>query len=271
MKLAVVSDIHGNLPALQAVLADVARQGVDRILNLGDILSGPLLPADTAELLMARPEIVAIAGNHERQLLKVRERPRDGIDAGTSDGYAALQIADRHAEWLRALPAQHWLTGDVLLVHGTPASDLAYWLETVVPGLGENGSPGIRAATEAEVRERLQSGDARAASASLVLCGHTHIPRVAHCGGTLVVNPGSVGLQAYDDAHPHPHVVETGAPHARYCVVERSDAGWSAQLRSVPYDWAPMQRLAARNGRADWAYALATGRMPPAGATIAPP
>ncbi|MBA4263191.1 MAG: YfcE family phosphodiesterase, partial [Comamonadaceae bacterium] len=53
MRIAFVSDIHGNLPALQAVLAHIARHGVDRIINLGDSLSGPLLPEETAQFLMA--------------------------------------------------------------------------------------------------------------------------------------------------------------------------------------------------------------------------
>jgi predicted phosphodiesterase len=269
MKLAVISDIHGNLPALQAVLDDIARQGVDRIVNLGDILSGPLLPAETADVLLQRPEIVTIAGNHERQLLNVRARPREAIDPGTSDGYAALQVTDRHADWLRALPARHWLADDVLLVHGTPGSDLVYWLETVVPGFGEAGSPGIRAATGAEVRERLASGEPRAAQASLVLCGHSHVPRTVQCAGTLIVNPGSVGLQAYDDVHPHRHVTENGSPHARYAIIERRAAGWSARQCAVAYDWQPMRALAEANGRPDWAYALTTGRMPAAAATIA--
>ncbi|MBA2676373.1 metallophosphoesterase family protein [Ramlibacter sp.] len=268
MKLAVLSDIHGNLPALQAVLEDAKRQGVDAVVNLGDILSGPLMPAETADFLMARREIVTIAGNHERQLLQVRETPRARIDARTSDGYAALQITDHHADWLRSLPPQHWLAPDVLLVHGTPSTDLVYWLETVVPGFGVDGAPGMRAATGAELRERLHSGAPRAAQAALALCGHSHVPRAVQCGETLIVNPGSVGLQAYDDAHPHPHVVETGAPQARYAIVERHMDGWQARLCSVAYDWDAMRRLAEANGRPDWAYALATGRMPVADATI---
>ena len=68
MKFAVISDIHGNLLALQAVLADIARQGIEQTVNLGDILSGPLQPAETADLLMAQ-DFPTIRGNHERQVL----------------------------------------------------------------------------------------------------------------------------------------------------------------------------------------------------------
>ena len=87
MKLAVVSDIHGNLGALHAVLEDIARESVDGIVNLGDILSGPLQPAETADFLMTQ-SFVTIRGNHERQLLALIDGPRERIDPGTSDGYA---------------------------------------------------------------------------------------------------------------------------------------------------------------------------------------
>lgn len=266
MKIAVISDIHGNLPALQAVLADIARRGVDGVVNLGDILSGPLLPAETADFLMGRG-FTTIAGNHERQLLKAWQAGNP--DPRNSDGYAATQISERHADWLRTLPPSHWLADDVLLVHGTPGSDLVYWLETVTPDYGQHGSLGMRPATPEEAAQRLASGpDVR--RARLILCGHTHVPRVVQVGDALVANPGSVGLQAYEDAHPSYHQTHNGSPHARYAIVERSASGWVAQLCVVPYDWEPMQRLAERNGRPDWAYALATGRLPPPAPTIAP-
>lgn len=63
MRIAIVSDIHGNLPALEAVAGDFARRGVDLVVNLGDSLSGPLLPLETARFLMAQ-DWRQLAGNH---------------------------------------------------------------------------------------------------------------------------------------------------------------------------------------------------------------
>lgn len=261
MKVAVISDIHGNLLALQAVLADIARQGVDQTVNLGDILSGPLQVAETADLLMAQ-DFPTIRGNHERQLLALLAQPADAVDPLTSDGYAATQVSPAHAAWLAALPVSMAMDNDIWLCHGTPDSDLQYWLETVVPGLDQGQGPGVRAATAGEVAARLGSATAHA----VVLCGHTHVPRLGQCptaGGTvLIVNPGSVGLQAYRDDHPYPHVVENGTPHARYALLESTHAGWQVDLRAVPYDHMTQSRLAARNQRPDWAHALATGFMP---------
>ncbi len=261
MKLAVISDIHGNLLALQAVLADIARQGVDQTVNLGDILSGPLQVAETADLLMAQ-DFPTIRGNHERQLLALLMQPADAVDPLTSDGYAATQVSPAHAAWLAALPVSMALNRDIWLCHGTPGNDLQYWLETVVPGFAQGHGPGVRAATAGEVADRLGSLTAHA----VVLCGHTHVPRIVQChspgGNVLIVNPGSVGLQAYGDDHPYPHVVENGTPHARYALLENTLAGWQVELRAVPYDHMAQSRLAAHNGRPDWAHALATGFMP---------
>ena len=68
MRIAFISDIHGNLPALEAVKKDILQRGVDQIVNLGDSLSGPLLPRETAQFIMAEGWY-SLAGNHERQIL----------------------------------------------------------------------------------------------------------------------------------------------------------------------------------------------------------
>ncbi|WP_077036702.1 metallophosphoesterase [Pelomonas sp. KK5] len=248
MRLAIVSDIHGNLPALEAVCADIARRGpVDRIVNLGDSLSGPLLPLETARFLMAQRDWVQLAGNHERQLLT--HGPGQRSDA---DEYAHAQLTPAEFAWMATLGPRLQLAPEVLLCHGSPRSDLEYLLETVEPGE-------FRLARADEIDQRLAG-----ARAEVVLCGHSHLPRIVRAGegGPLIVNPGSVGLQAYDDDHPHAHVVATGSPEARYALVERIAPGrWTAALIAVPYDHAAMASLAMAHARPDWAHALATGRM----------
>ncbi len=247
MRLALLSDIHGNLPALEAVVADIARRGADRVVNLGDSLSGPLLPRETAQYLMGAGWL-SIAGNHERQLLCFR--PGHG---GPSDAYAHAQLTDAEFAWLSALPATARLGADahedVLLCHGTPDDDARYFLESIAGETLVLASPG---AIEA------RRGGARAA---LIACGHTHVPRAVRLAdGTLVVNPGSVGLPAYTDDTPVFHRAETGSPDARYAIVERSGSRtWTVEHRVVPYDHAAMAALARTRNRPDWALALETG------------
>ncbi|KQV54479.1 MULTISPECIES: metallophosphoesterase [unclassified Duganella] len=244
MRIAVMSDIHGNLWALDAVLADIARRNVEVTVNLGDILSGPLLPAETAERLMALG-LPTIRGNHERQVLE-----HDPARMGASDLWAHEHIGPAHRAWIASLPGAMRLHDDVLMVHGTPGSDLVYWMESVDP-------EGQRTASYGEVLER--AGDAQA---SLILCGHTHVPRsVLLDDGRLIVNPGSVGLQAYGDDLPYPHKAENGSPHARYAIVERTASGWALEQYAVAYDWHAAAEVAQRHGRPEWAFALRTGRM----------
>lgn len=242
MRIAVISDVHGNLGALDAVLADIERRGVDLAVNLGDLLSGPLRPCETADRLIALGW-PTIAGNHERQVLT---EPPERMSA--SDCHAVAEIRPDQREWLRSLPPTWRLNEEVLLVHGTPRSDLECFIETV-------DEHGMRPAHGDEAAQRAGDTDAR-----VILCGHTHVPRSLRLAdGRLIVNPGSVGLQAYAGEHPYPHRVETGSPQARYAIVERANDEWSAQLLTVGYDWDAEAERALRNGRPDWARALATG------------
>lgn len=253
MRIAVLSDIHGNLLALEAVLRDLAPRQVDTIVNLGDSLSGPLQPSETAAFLMAQPW-VQLAGNHERQLLDFAPGRR-----GASDRHAHSRLSDEAFEWMAGLQPALLLNEDVFLCHGTPRSDREYFLDTVDP-------PRVRAATPDEIDARLGS-----VSTAVVVCGHTHIPRTVRSrSGQLLVNPGSVGLQAYEDDNPVHHVVENHSPDARYAIVEKTGGTWQAQLLAVPYDHAGAAELARQRGRPDWEVALLFGRMKAADPLVQP-
>lgn len=241
MRIAAISDIHGNLTALDAVLADIARRGVDRIVNLGDILSGPLMPRETADRLMALA-LPTIKGNHERQLLA-----HDGASMAPSDRHAAESITSAQRDWLSALPPTLELDG-AFLCHATPANDVDCLLEDIRDGE-------FVAAPLETIEARV-----RPCAAPLIFCGHTHIPRVVRLpGGQVIVNPGSVGIQAYFGNHPIPHTLEIGSPHARYAIVEDLGGGWVVDLIAVPYDWESAARVAERHARPEWARALRTG------------
>ncbi|WP_422058089.1 metallophosphoesterase family protein [Sphingomonas sp.] len=238
--IAVLSDIHGNLPALEAVIADAHAAGATRFVNLGDSLSGPLWPAETAALLM-QLDWPTIAGNHERQLLT--DAPER---MNASDRFARATLDDAQLCWLAAQPATLSIDG-IRLVHGTRRSDVEQLLETVEP-------TGLRAATDTEIATRLGEE-----VALLTLCGHSHLPAVRTLGdGRTVANPGSVGLQAYREDLPYPHAAQTGDPRARYALVRDHQV----QLRAVAYDHARAAEKAEREGRPDWTTALRTGMAP---------
>jgi predicted phosphodiesterase len=243
MRIAVISDVHGNLPALDAVLAAIVDQGVDLVVNCGDLLSGFVDPAGTADRLMTAG-FATVAGNHERQVLTF------GPDRiGMADRLTRQVLSEDHLRWLRSLPAVLSPAAGVLAFHGTPSDDLQYLLHTVEPG-------GVRDASVGEVVERL--GDVR--GFGLLLCGHTHLRGELRLpGGALVVNPGSVGWPAYEDDVPYPHRMQAGSPHAWFAVVDDATGRWEASFHAVEYDWESAAVLAGGFGRADVAAALRTG------------
>jgi predicted phosphodiesterase len=245
MRIAVISDVHGNLPALDAVLAAIGSVGVDLVVNCGDLLSGYVDPVGTADRLMAAG-FATVAGNHERQLLTFGPER-----IGMADRLARQALSEDHLRWLRSLPPVLSPAAGVLAFHGTPGDDLQYLLHTVEMS-------GVRDATVDEVEQRL--GDV--AGFGLLLCGHTHLRGVLRLpGGALVVNPGSVGWPAYADDVPFPHRMQAGSPHAWFAVADDVSGRWEASFHAVEYDWEAAAVLAEGFGRADVAVALRTGRV----------
>lgn len=230
MRLAVISDVHGNLHALDAVLDEIAGQRVDATLALGDFLSGPFDPVGVADRLIGLG-LPSVRGNHDRYLA-------DGRDQDWHvDALVRGLLEPRHLGWLRGLPPTAVHEGRVLLAHGTPRDDNGTWLDGMV-----NGASVLMPAEHIE-------REAGSLSYEVLLCGHTHVPRtVKLADGRLVVNPGSVGLP-----------FDSGSPDAHYAIIEKRAAGWAVSLHSIPYDYQAAAKQALAHGYPKWAEVVTTG------------
>jgi predicted phosphodiesterase len=170
VRVAALFDVHGNLPALEAVLAEVEDAGADRVVVGGDIALGPL-PAETLALLRGLGErAVFVRGNCEREVA--------AAGPGAQARWAAAQLDAEARSFLAGLPLTASLDvpglGPVLFCHATPRSDEEI-LTRVSPA--ERVSPAL-----AGVRE------------AVVVCGHTHVQYDRALGETRLVNAGSVGM-----------------------------------------------------------------------------
>jgi len=239
--IAVISDVHGNRWALEAVLRDIERRGVNNIVNLGDCLYGPLDPAGTADILLPR-EFPTVRGNEDRIITE------NGPGNPTLD-FVRGELGREQIYWLAHLPETAVAFHTMFMCHGSPASDTEYLLHEVkADGASRRSDEGIM--------ERLGTIDS-----PVIACGHDHLPFSKLLpDGRLVVDPGSVGLPAYTDDAPFPHAMEAGSPHARYRIVFVTADGWQAEGVTVEYDVEAAAEAAERNGRPDWARWLRTGR-----------
>ncbi|MEP6598604.1 MAG: metallophosphoesterase family protein [Actinomycetota bacterium] len=194
MTVAVLSDVHGVLPALDAVLAEPAVRDADLIVVTGDLAAGPQPVAVLDRLIGLGPRGVLIRGNADRELVSLA---RGGPDVGDPIApWAAAQLSPTHLALLDKLPHPVVLPvvgfGRVLFCHGTPRDDEEIVL--VDTRLDQ------WAAVLADVADDVTT----------VVCGHTHMPFVRLAHGRLIVNPGSVGMP-YGRAGAHWALLAAGA------------------------------------------------------------
>ena len=161
MRIAIIADIHGNLPALEAVLADIQRRRIDRTINLGDSVSGPLWPREVCDLLMASSSLV-IRGNHDRWVsVPIRQVWDRRIDTPTPN---LVQITDTGLEHCRTRP--------MLGMASSPVTARPRMTTSILSRRYRNTTG---ASTSVDDQERLARCQAR-----VVLCGHSHQP----CGAS---------------------------------------------------------------------------------------
>jgi len=225
MRVAVVTDIHGNLGALFAVLADLKTQAPDQVIFGGDVA---LFGAHALECWQRVLDLgwPLVQGNTDRYLAN----PRRAVEAMRQTSPAAADHLERNLAWARARLGERLIermasmrsvvrvssaAGPMLVVHASPGNDEAGFLPD-----SSNEQLDARLATVAT---------------QVLVCGHTHRAFVRHVGQMLLVNCGSVG-RTYD-----------GQPgQATYAVLDDGSGRWSAEIRRVPYD----ERAAHRETRA---------------------
>lgn len=200
--VAVLSDIHGALPALEAVLDEPDVRAAERVVLTGDIAAGPL-PVETLDLLVSLGDrVVWVRGNADRELVDVARGKQSEYPV---THWAGLQLRADQIELLAGLPHPVTLDvegfGAVVFCHGTPRIDdeiilvdssMERWLEIF-----------------STLDPRVQT----------VVCGHTHMPFQRLVDRRLVVNPGSVGMP-YGRPGPHWALLRDGAVQLRHTVVD---------------------------------------------------
>jgi putative phosphoesterase len=211
-RLAILSDIHGNLPALEAVMADMKRFDVDQVIVAGDVMNFGPFSRQTAEIVIAQNWPV-IRGNNEFFLIDY-DTPRAPAEWSDPLQFAPIAWLSRQfdqtlkkqiAAWPDSLNLRYEDAPPIQVFHGTPHDpwDSIYWT-----------------LTDEEIKKLLSTVDAE-----FVICGHTHLPLDRQSGRWRIFNPGSVGVPL------------DGMLSASYMILEGNEKGWQPTFRRIPFDY----------------------------------
>lgn len=208
MRIGAVADIHGNLPALRAVVDEMRACHVDRVICCGDIASGPL-PTQTIDyLLELEIPFQSVRGNADRGAFWSYDGHQDHHTFHEDDIWTGTQLASNHRDYLAGLPPTITLEaaglGRILVCHGTPRRDDEVVVETT---------------PTAQLEDALADVEA-----DIVLCGNTHMQFDRVVAGTRIVNVGSVGW-------PY------GTPGAYWALLDEG-----IELRRTQYNLAAAER-----------------------------
>jgi putative phosphoesterase len=233
VRVGLIADLHGNLPALDAVLAELERDGLDELVCLGDVAVGPQ-PAATLERVRGLGCPVVL-GNWDAWFVDGFPRLEGELNEKLLEmgAWWASQLSDDQRHYIRSFRPSHQVSlGDgasLLCFHGSPRSN----------------DDMILATTPDPDLERMLAG----AQDTVLAGGHTHLPLLRRHLGSLLVNPGSVGLPFRHQPGP-----VRMARWAEYGVVTSEGGSIGVDLRRATYDVAAFLELARSTGmpHADW-------------------
>ena len=211
MRIALIGDVHANLPALETVLERVCHVGVDAIWNTGDWVGYHAYPEQVVRRLRTE-NAISVVGNYDQKVLKFprkRERWKANMrrEKFLAFQWAFNNLSEESRSYLGQLPTEvrKEVEGTrLLMTHGSPAA-INEPIDLDTPDL----------------RLRVLGQEA---TADLIMLGHTHTPMDRQVGGVRFVNPGSVGR------------ADDGDPRAAYAILEISKAGLDVRHFRVPYD-----------------------------------
>lgn len=212
MRIAVISDIHSNIYALNEVLADLKKRNVDLTVCTGDLVGYATRPNEVIETLR-REKILTIMGNYDEAIGNFKiicgcdyPDPKDAEKAGMSMHFTGQETTPENKAYLRNLPKEATITFNnktVKFVHGSTRIINEY--------LKENSKE-----AEEVMGELVED---------ILVCGHTHIPYAKYYGDKLLVNAGSVGKP------------KTNKPDANYVIMDIQDSTVEIEIIEVPYDF----------------------------------
>lgn len=245
MRYAIISDVHGNLEALQAVLDDLAKWRIEKLICLGDLVGYYANPNECVEVLRKK-KAQCLRGNHDRAASGLADLSAFNVGARRALEWTKSVLKAEYCSWLRALPDEMVIDGGFLVCHGAPGDPDAYIL------------------TEKEAARVLATVCMMYSGVRVCFYGHTHIPALFATGeavveknaagelvlgpeGLYLINPGSVG---------QPRDGTVGASYIVYDSRERT-----VEWRQVEYDIRATQKKVYEAGLPSWlAERLQVGR-----------